>query len=112
MRRIFRWYIFLLFTILIGCIRSYCSAVKNFKERESYSIVLDKYRISWNHNEAHFEVKDFCGSSFKVNGDSSGLFDYVEVGDSIRKEANSFKATVYRKSDGSVKIFKMNFGCN
>lgn len=72
-----------------------------------------KSRVTWNRNEPRLNVADYCSSisGFKVTGDDSGLFEYVQVGDSLYKEANSFKVYVYRNGLEEPKIFNMDFGC-
>lgn len=99
--------------ILVGCIRTYCGAVGDFKKRKSCSIVLKKDRVRWNHNEPRLLVKEYCSKMdvFRVSGDGSGLFNYVQIGDSLYKEANSFTVFVYRKGVEEPKTFNMDFGC-
>jgi hypothetical protein len=100
----------ILIICLNGCIRSYCGAVEDFKRQESCSIVLKKDSLKWNHNEPMLRVKDFCGDGFKVNGDVSGFFEYVQVGDSLSKPKDSFKVAVFREGK-KVAVYKMDFGC-
>jgi len=97
--------------ILDGCIRTYCGAVRDFEKRKSCSVVIKKDRVSWNHNEPRLFVKEYCSKIdvFRVSGDVSGLFDYVQVGDSLYKESNSFKVYIYRKGE-DPRIFDMDFG--
>lgn len=101
-------------TFFAGCIRTYCGSVEVFRKRTSCAIVTKKYRVEWNRNEPRLDITDHCGDvkGFKITGDDSGLFDYVEVGDSLYKASNSFRVYVYRNGTEKPKIFDMDFGCN
>lgn len=44
-----------------------------------------------------------------IEGDTSGLYNFINVGDSIYKEKNSMETTIVR--DSIKKVFFIDFGC-
>jgi hypothetical protein len=96
-----------------SCLKDHCQIVRKFERNESCAVVKRKYRIEWNRNQPILKTDNTCRKvdNFFVTGDSSGLFEYVQVGDSLYKAANSFKVYVYRKGEKEPKVFNMDFGC-
>jgi hypothetical protein len=77
-----------------------------------YKGLVDKKYIDINHAIPIFIVKDKNNISLKVSNyrDISGLFDYIEVGDSIIKEGDSYEIIVIRNN--FEKKFTLDYGCN
>lgn len=48
--------------------------------------------------------------TFYLEYDKSGLFEYLEVQDSIIKDYNSYRVNVIRQ--GKIKAFLLDYGCN
>jgi hypothetical protein len=74
-------------------------------------LIMEKYRIKWNHNEPQLIFTNFSGSEIDLylHTDKSRFWDFVNVGDSISKNANTFEINVYRKGFFS-KRFILSYG--
>jgi len=108
--------IFLVF--FSGCF-TYCGAKRMMKKMSIDGIIDKKYKIEWNRKEEMLAFSNISESqTITLNGDSSGFWEYVNVGDSLHKEVDSLMIFVYRKdsSDSTTfklaKAFKMDFGCD
>jgi hypothetical protein len=92
----------LTFTTLIALVfqscNNRCDAVKSVREREIEGVIKKKYRLSWNHNSKELDIYK---NSRKILGiyffsEESGLWDFVQIGDSLHKERESFDVRIYR----------------
>lgn len=73
-------------------------------------IIVKKFKDESDHNMKKITIlnknNDF---NIAVQGDQSGLYDFINIGDSIYKEKNSMEATIVR--DSVKKAFIIDFGC-
>lgn len=83
------------------------------------AIINKKYRIEWNRKEEMLAFSNISEShTISLYGDTSGFWEYVNVGDSLHKEPDTLMIFVYRKDSTDsatfklTKAFKMDFGCN
>jgi len=73
-------------------------------------IVLNKFEDKANHLNRTFVVfQNQVKIEVNIEGDTSGLYNFINVGDSIYKEKNSMKTIILRES--IKKVFFIDFGC-
>jgi len=107
----------LLFITFIGYIfpeivkSSLCGKEQELKDVHLEGVVKLKYIDRPNHAAEVLLVQHLNGLEYKLYlaGDSSSLYNYAAVGDSIFKELGSMKVEVNR--NGKVKSFIVAFGC-
>ncbi|NDK57567.1 hypothetical protein [Pontibacter fetidus] len=90
---------------------SLCGKEQELKDVYLKGVVTLKYIDKPNHAAEVLLVHHLNGLEYKLYlaGDSSSLFNYAAVGDSIYKELGSMKVEVNR--DGKVKPFIVAYGC-
>ncbi|MBB6612773.1 hypothetical protein H7F15_17155 [Pontibacter sp. Tf4] len=90
---------------------SLCDKEQELKDAHLNGVVKQKYIDKPNHAAEVLLVHHLNGSEYKLylDGDSSSLYNYATVGDSIYKELESTKVEVYR--EGNAKAFMVAFGC-
>ena len=80
---------------------------------EQYSgIVVEKFVDSMNHNNKTILIRTQRGQFNKqiYNKDKSGLFEYVELADSITKKHSTYRVDVYRNSRNQT--FHIDYQCD
>ena len=71
-------------------------------------VLNNKYWDKNDHNRAKIEILNMADTIiYDLQNDASGLFEYINKGDSIVKMPNSFDVRVYNLSRDT--IFKLNF---
>lgn len=87
-----------------------CDLAYEFKKESLDGIVKEKYIQKWNHGYKYIEIEGTQNNKWfpYLDGDSSGAWDYIKVGDYVNKKPNSLIFTVSR--DGSKREFKLNYG--
>ncbi|PKP11530.1 MAG: hypothetical protein CVU09_01495 [Bacteroidetes bacterium HGW-Bacteroidetes-4] len=88
-----------------------CKTLTNrVKEQNFVGVLNDKYQNKKSHLDETLII-DNNGKMLKliVPTDKSGLYTFIEVGDSISKEKESMEC--YVKRDGIIKRFEIDFGC-
>lgn len=81
------------------------------KLEEYYGIVDRKYVDQYNHSFKLVKLKFRTQiRTLHMNSDLSGLFEYIEKGDSLAKQSGQYDVEVYRDGELS-KIFKINYDC-
>jgi len=85
-----------------------CTIAKDFKRMEYSGIVLKKYIDQKNHRFRTITFKQGA-SDIVLSKDTSQLYVFVNVGDSIVKKRNDDYLTLFRAS--KVYTFKIYFGC-
>jgi predicted house-cleaning noncanonical NTP pyrophosphatase (MazG superfamily) len=91
-----------------NCINSYSEL-----RSESYiGIVTKKYVDKDEHYFITVEIKlkDEI-TSWILDNDKSGLYDYLKIGDSIVKKNGTYKVRIYRKSKVDT-VFILDYGCD
>ena len=72
------------------------------------SLVFDKYLDKPNHNsETCILIKDEDTTIFKFDFDKSGVFDYIDIGDSILKPIGD--STIIIKRRNKLKKFTLDY---
>jgi len=104
----------LFFYFGVGYINKQCEEyVKNTIKYEIHKgIVIDKYIDKENHSYntvVYLSVEDSSAKKIIYPNDKSGLIDYIEVGDSIVKNSNSYSFDIYRNSH--KKSILLDFAC-
>ncbi len=77
---------------------TYCGGNLILKEMPIDAIIDKKYRIEWNRKEEMLAFSNISEAhTISLDGDSSGFWEYVNVGDSLHKELDTLMIFVYRK---------------
>lgn len=104
----------ILFVFLIMLIQScdYCKTAEKIAKREVIGIVESKKKLDWNRGEQTIIYKNVENQtkSYEILMDESGLWDFVEKGDSLYKPLNNKRMKVYR-NDKLAREFLMDIGC-
>lgn len=114
-------YLFFVLIVVCSC-HSHCDEVERVREFRIEGIIEKKYRRELNHNSYEIEftnnanndhVKYLIGdnvNSIYLESESSGFWQYVQVGDSITKYQGRLEIWVYRNGAGKRK-FELLYGC-
>lgn len=87
---------------------NYCREMKKFKAMELEVSVKNKFLDTENHNVP--TVLFHNGKSLRLNRDTSRLFDYIEIGDTVLKLKESLEIKVVRSKTQQAS-FVIYFGC-
>ncbi|WP_373523870.1 hypothetical protein [Aquiflexum sp.] len=102
-------WIFITAVILTSC--NYCKIAEMIAKREVIGIVDSKKKLEWNRGEQTIMYKEENQiKSYEILRDESGLWDFVEKGDSLYKPLNDKRMKVYRNGDLAGE-FLMDIGC-
>lgn len=73
--------------------------------------IVNKYIDSLNHLARTIKIKNEKGEMKKIlmDWDKSGLFDYLDTGDSIVKVLDSYDVQVYKKN--KLRTFTIDYKC-
>lgn len=85
--------------------------IQQYKKEGSISYkgrVIARYLDKANHNSKIIEVSS-KNNKVNLDWDLSGLYDFIEVNDSIVKDRGSYEVHVYRNSDEYK--FVIDYGC-
>ncbi len=89
-----------------------CSRFKEFKSYKYDYLVLNKYLDSNEHSYPTLILQDGKGNKFPNQDlimDNSGLFDFLNIGDSIKKKQGDSLVNVVNSSlDTTIEV---DFGC-
>lgn len=88
-----------------------CKVEERALNEKLIGVVSAKFRDSLNHDYETIEVDSF-DSTYLSNImvlDNSGLFDYIQKGDSIKKELGELEFYVSR--NGVTNLFELNYDC-
>ncbi|MER2999679.1 hypothetical protein [Pontibacter populi] len=90
---------------------SLCAKEQELKDLHLEGVVKLKYVDKPNHAAEVLLLQHLNGLEYKLylDGDSSSLYNYAAVGDSIYKKLGSIEVEVNR--NGSVKSFIVAYGC-
>ncbi len=108
---------FIIFTILFllsfpSLNDSACNSFKDFKRYKYDYVLINKYLDSTQHSYPTLILQDSQGNKIKNQDlikDNSGLFDFVNIGDSIKKkEGDSLVNVINNRLDT---IIEVDFGC-
>jgi hypothetical protein len=116
-------YFFGMFIILIVILRNCSSEIFDIKpndilcdtyRQESFTVIngiVDSvYEDKKNHSQDMLKVKNGKDiQTIYLEYDRSGLFEYLNSGDSVIKEYKSYEVVVKRSN--SVKVFVLDYGC-
>ena len=89
-----------------------CNDAEEMEQKNYYNgVVIKKYIDKNNHNYKIVEIKGLDRQVHKelMDWDKSGLFEYIEKGDSIVKELNTLKVSVFR--DKVEFFFLIDYKC-
>jgi hypothetical protein len=112
----------LIIVAMLSSCHSHCDVVNDLEKIEIKGKIKKKYRMEWNHDSPEIDFSnsannDHIKSIFDENvyhlylvRERSGFWKYVQVGDSIVKERDSFEVTVFR-NDILSKRFNLDYGC-
>ncbi|WP_194974497.1 hypothetical protein [Aquiflexum lacus] len=104
----------ILFVFLIILLEScdYCKTAEKIAMREVIGIVDSKKKLEWNRGEQTIIYKSGANQmeAYEILRDESGLWDFVEKGDSLFKPLNDKRMKVYRNGDLAGE-FLMDIGC-
>jgi NADH:ubiquinone oxidoreductase subunit 5 (subunit L)/multisubunit Na+/H+ antiporter MnhA subunit len=92
---------------------SACNRLKDFKSYKYDYLVVNKYLDSTQHSYATLVLQDSQGNKFPNQDlimDNSGLFDFLSVGDSIKKKPGTVFVEV--KNNITNRTFEVDFGCD
>ena len=96
--------------ILTSC--NYCSVAEKIANEEVIGIVDSKKKLEWNRGEQTIVYKDSSNQIkyYEMLRDNSGLYNFVEKGDSLHKPLNVKNMKVYRSGELAGE-FLMDIGC-
>lgn len=80
---------------------------------EVIGIVYSKYKLEWSRGEQTIKYRNLNDQIryYEILGDNSGLWDFVQKGDSLYKPLNIKKMEVYRGGE-LVGEFFIDIGCS
>jgi hypothetical protein len=90
-----------------------CNSYKDFKNDTYEYVVINKYIDSNEHSDRTLVLQNSGGYQFKytdLDFDKSNLFNFLSVGDSIKKQKGSAIARVINRKVDTT--FKVDFGCD
>lgn len=102
----------LLFTSLVCSSCNYCKIAEEIAKEEVIGIVESKEKLTWNRDEQTIVYKDINNQDLKyyMLMDNSGLWDFVQKGDSLYKPLNMKSMKVYRNGELAGE-FLLDIGC-
>jgi hypothetical protein len=89
-----------------------CDSYESFKSDSNDYLVINKYIDSSEHSSRTLVLQNKGGYHFKytdLDFDKSNLFNFLSVGDSIKKEKGTAVVRVINKKVDTT--FKVDFGC-
>lgn len=92
---------------------SACNSLENFKNYNYDYLILNKYLDSTQHSYPTLVLQDAQGNKFENQDlivDNSGLFDFLTIGDSIKKKQGTVLVRV--KNNKTDTTFEADFGCD
>lgn len=92
---------------------SACNRSKDFKGYKYDYLIVNKYLDSTQHSYPTLILQDAKGNKFESQDlimDNSGLFDFLSIGDSIKKQKGTVLVNV--KNSTTDTTFEADFGCN
>ncbi len=88
-----------------------CHDAEKMEFKNNYKgIVLKKYIDNENHNYKIVEIQNGRIHKELMDWDKSGLFEFVQKGDSILKELNTLEVKVFRNNVKTT--FIIDYGCS
>ncbi len=104
--------IFFVFLIVLLQSCDYCKTAEKIAKIEVIGIVDSKKKLDWNRGEQNIIYKDVENQikSYEILRDGSGLWNFIEKGDSLYKPLNNKKMKVYRNGELAGE-FLMDIGC-
>jgi len=87
--------------------KALCEMFEEFKAILINGIISKKYKDKHHHLNEAFEVGI---QKIDIGLDITGFYDYININDSIFKEAGSSKIILYRQGE-NPKEFEIDFGC-
>jgi len=96
--------------LLSSC--DYCKIAEEIANEEVIGVVESKKKLEWNRDEQTIIYKDLSNQirNYGILMDNSGLWGFVEKGDSLYKPMNVKLMKVYRKGEFAGE-FLMDIGC-
>ena len=90
-----------------------CKSFKDFKSTAYDYLIVSKYIDANEHSYPTLIIQDANGNRFKnldLHFDQSGLFNFIKIGDSIKKDKGSDLVTIVNsKIDTTLEV---DFGCD
>ena len=105
--------LFLIFIWLQPSIKDInCSHFKTLKNVSYKGVVINKFIDSTQHNYPIVVVRQIDNSIYKfdLTHDRSGLYRFLQIGDSIVKSKGAYNIEVIRS--GMERIFILDYGCD
>ena len=90
-----------------------CESFVRMKEKEFYGCVVKKFRDVGNHNLPTIKIQSQKGEIDQISllRDISGLYDYLDINDTVKKEKGS--ESVYVRSISKIDTtFILDYACN
>jgi len=104
--------IVLLSLIVISC-HNHCDVVRKVKEQEMKGVIVRKYVESFNHGAPHLDIssskKEEYDNLYLVH-ELGGIWDFIEVGDSVIKEKGDFTIKIVKSN--KTEFRKLDYGCS
>lgn len=108
---VFLVFVFLILKVVLPSRSEVCNDGLNYAKSRGYNgVIVNKY-IKPNHASPTIEFK--TGNTVRYasySRDLSGLYDYLQIGDSICKDINSLNVKVFRSE--VFKEFVIDHGCD
>jgi len=102
-------FVFLTIILVQGGCNTHCELVDRMKGVSINGEVEEKYIKEWDKHTEILRVKNYDDIIYLVS-DQSGFWNYVQVGDSVNKKADSFLVGVFR--EGDKRTFELRYqGC-
>lgn len=100
----------LLILFIQGC--NYCKTAEKVAKQKVIGIVDSKSKLEWNRGEQTIVYSNVDNQIkyYEILMDESGLWDFVEKGDSLYKPLNNKRMQVYREGVLAGE-FLMDIGC-
>jgi len=99
--------VFVSILLIVSC-TTHCLQVEELYKSNMSGIINSKSVNGRGHRLVSFDKYNYNNLSYLyVLGDRSGLWNYIDIGDSVYKDANTFKVNVKRKH--MIKTFRMKF---
>ncbi len=107
--KLFRTLLFIVLTFAVEGCNSHCGLVDKVKKVAMDGIVEKKYIIERDKNTRVLSVKNH--RDIYLRSEVSGFWEYVQEGDSVSKDSNTYIVHVFRAD--STKSFELKYlGCN
>ena len=83
------------------------SVLRSYKSLKYEGVVINKFRDLDEHNFRKVIIKENNTSrTVLFNNQTSNIYDYIEIGDSIIKEESSFQIQVFRNGQDTVLVMR------